>query len=55
MRLVSPASQHQQALVRSGPPAKRPDAVQAALEIVPVVQQKQVLNPYDPIGCRRQQ
>lgn len=48
MRLVSPASQQQQALVTSGPPAKRPDAVQAALEIVPVVQQKQVLNPYDP-------
>lgn len=48
MRLVSRTSERQQALVMSGPPLKRPDAVQAALEVVPVVQQKQVLNPYDP-------
>ncbi|MEG4286181.1 CapA family protein [Microcoleus sp. A006_D1] len=48
MRLVSPVSPYQQAAVMSGPPPKRPDAVQAALEVVPVVQQKQVANPYDP-------
>ncbi|HLO52028.1 MAG TPA: CapA family protein [Kamptonema sp.] len=38
----------QQALVTSVVPPKRPDTVQAALEIVPVVQHKQVLNPTDP-------
>lgn len=38
----------QQALVTSRVPPKRPDTVQAALEIVPVVQQQQVLNPTDP-------
>ncbi|MEG4393247.1 CapA family protein [Microcoleus sp. BROC3] len=48
MRLVSPVSPYQQAAVMSGPPPKRPDAVQAALELVPVMQQKQVANPYDP-------
>jgi poly-gamma-glutamate capsule biosynthesis protein CapA/YwtB (metallophosphatase superfamily) len=48
MRLVPPASQQPQALVMSGPAPKRADAVQAALEVVPVVQKKQVLNPYDP-------
>ncbi|MEG3898498.1 MULTISPECIES: CapA family protein [unclassified Microcoleus] len=48
MRLVPPVSPYQQAAVMSGPPPKRPDAVQAALEVVPVVQQKQVANPYDP-------
>ena len=41
-------SPYQQAAAMSGPPPKRPDAVQAALEVVPVVQQKQVANPYDP-------
>ncbi len=39
--------QHQAALI-SGPPPKRADTVQAALETLPVVQQKQVANPYDP-------
>ena len=48
LRLVSPVSGYQQAAVMSGPPAKRADTVQAALEVVPVVQQKQVANPYDP-------
>jgi poly-gamma-glutamate synthesis protein (capsule biosynthesis protein) len=48
LRLVSPVSGYQQAAVISGPPAKRADTVQAALEVVPVVQQKQVANPYDP-------
>ncbi|MEG4575921.1 CapA family protein [Microcoleus sp. N3A4] len=48
MRLVSPVSPYQQAGIISGPPPKRPDAVQAALELVPVMQQKQVANPYDP-------
>ncbi|WP_293129193.1 CapA family protein [Microcoleus sp. bin38.metabat.b11b12b14.051] len=48
LRLVSPVSPYQQAAVMSGPPPKRPDAVQAALEVVPVWQQKQVANPYDP-------
>jgi hypothetical protein len=48
MRLVSPVSGYQQVALMSGPPPKRPDAVQAALEVVPVVQQKQVANPYDP-------
>ncbi|MCU0546185.1 MAG: CapA family protein [Oscillatoriaceae cyanobacterium Prado104] len=48
MRLVPIDSQQQQALVMSGPPPKRPDTVQAALEVVPVVQQKQVLYPDDP-------
>ncbi len=48
LRLMSPVSAYQQAAVMSGPPLKRPDAVQAALELVPVVQQKQVANPYDP-------
>ena len=47
LRSVS-LSPHQQAAVMSGPPPKRPDAVQAALEVVPVMQQKQVANPYDP-------
>lgn len=42
------SSPYQQAQAMSGPPPKRPDAVQAALEVVPVVQQKQVANPYDP-------
>ncbi|MGE5657887.1 MAG: CapA family protein [Actinomycetota bacterium] len=40
-------SQSQPALI-SGPPAKRPDQVQAALEVVPVVQHNQVFNPSDP-------
>ena len=48
VRLVSPVSPYQQAGLISGPPPKRPDSVQAALEVVPVVQQKQVANPYDP-------
>ncbi|MEG3955340.1 CapA family protein [Microcoleus sp. herbarium2] len=48
LQLVSPVSGYQQAAVISGPPAKRADTVQAALEVVPVVQQKQVANPYDP-------
>ncbi len=48
LRLVSPVSPYQQAAVMSGPPPKRPDAVQAALEVVPVMHQKQVANPYDP-------
>lgn len=48
VRLVPPASQQPQALVMSGPAPKRADAVQAALEVVPVVQKKQVFNPYDP-------
>ncbi|MBE9093379.1 CapA family protein [Tychonema sp. LEGE 07203] len=48
IRLASPVSPYQQAAVMSGPPPKRPDAVQAALEVVPVVKQKQVANPYDP-------
>lgn len=47
LRSVS-LSPYQQAAAMSGPPPKRPDAVQAALEVVPVVQQKQVANPYDP-------
>jgi poly-gamma-glutamate capsule biosynthesis protein CapA/YwtB (metallophosphatase superfamily) len=47
-RLVPTDSRQQQALVMAGPPPKRPDTVQAALEVVPVVQQKQVLNPNDP-------
>ncbi|AFZ07886.1 Capsule synthesis protein, CapA [Oscillatoria nigro-viridis PCC 7112] len=48
LQLGSPASGYQQAAVISGPPPKRADTVQAALEVVPVVQQKQVANPYDP-------
>ena len=48
LRLVSPVAGYQQAAVMSGPPPKRPDVVQAALEVVPVVQKKQVANPYDP-------
>ena len=47
-RLVPTSSRQQQALVMSGPPPKRPDTVQAALEAVPVVQQKQAIDPYDP-------
>ncbi len=47
LRSIS-VSPYQQAAAMSGPPPKRPDAVQAALEVVPVVQQKQVANPYDP-------
>ena len=47
LRSMYPVSPYQQAAV-SGPPPKRPDAVQAALELVPVVQHKQVANPYDP-------
>jgi poly-gamma-glutamate capsule biosynthesis protein CapA/YwtB (metallophosphatase superfamily) len=43
-----PISEQPQAIVMSGPPPKRPDVVQAALEVVPVVQPKQILNPYDP-------
>lgn len=42
------ASQQQQVVLMSGPPPKRPDTVQAALETLPVVQQTQVANPYDP-------
>ncbi|MGL5061623.1 MAG: CapA family protein, partial [Microcoleus sp.] len=43
---IPPTSQ--QAIIMSAQPPKRPDFVQAALEAVPVVQQKQVVNPHDP-------
>lgn len=38
----------QENVVMIAPPPKRPDAVQAALEVVPVIQHQNVLNPQDP-------
>jgi len=48
LRSAPLASSHQQVVVMSGPPPKRADTVQAALETLPVVQLQQVANPYDP-------
>jgi poly-gamma-glutamate capsule biosynthesis protein CapA/YwtB (metallophosphatase superfamily) len=48
LRSVPLASQQQQVALMSGPPPKRADTVQSALETLPVVQHKQVANPYDP-------
>ncbi len=47
LRSFSIASGQQQAALMSGSPPKRADTVQAALETLPVVQHKQVANPYD--------
>ncbi|MEY3330292.1 MAG: hypothetical protein RLZZ115_3177 [Cyanobacteriota bacterium] len=43
-----PLSNPQEKVVMVAPPPKRHDTVQAALEVVPVVQQEQVKNPQDP-------
>jgi poly-gamma-glutamate synthesis protein (capsule biosynthesis protein) len=43
-----PLSGTQEKLVMVAPPPKRSDTVQAALEVVPVVQHQEVKNPQDP-------
>ncbi len=46
--LPLPYNQAQENVVMIAPPPKRSDTVQAALEVVPVVQHQQVKNPQDP-------
>ncbi|MEZ2226734.1 CapA family protein [Microcoleus sp.] len=48
MRLDPPTSAYQKVAVMSGPPPKRGNTVQGALETLPVVKLDRVANPYDP-------
>ncbi|MFM6190827.1 MAG: CapA family protein [Planktothrix sp.] len=47
-RIPLPNHPAQENVVMIAPPPKQPDRVQAALEVVPVVQHQQVQNPQDP-------